>query len=204
MATVVDLPAIGPDSAGLMMTTEEFDAIVEYDENYRYELIQGVLVVTPIPLEEEASPNETLGGLLFIYKKSHPQGEALDVTLPERYLYLENSRRRPDRVIWAGLGRRPNPKEDPPTIAVEFISSGKRNWKRDYVTKRAEYLHLGIVEYWIIDRFQRVMTIYQDPSRGTAEIVVSEGETYRTPLLPGFDLALSDLLDASDVWSDLS
>jgi hypothetical protein len=31
--------ALGPDSAGLLMTPEEFDAVEEYDENYRYELV---------------------------------------------------------------------------------------------------------------------------------------------------------------------
>ncbi len=55
---------IGPESAGILMSPEEFDAIEEYDELYRYELIRGVLVVTAVPLEEEAHPNETLGGLL--------------------------------------------------------------------------------------------------------------------------------------------
>jgi Uma2 family endonuclease len=204
MATVTELPAISPDSAGLMMTAEEFDAIVEYDECFRYELIQGVLIVTPIPLKQEANPNETLGGLLFVYKKYHAMGSSLDQTLPERYLYIGENRRRADRVIWAGLGRRPNPKDDPPTIAVEFVLQGKRNWRRDDITKRTEYLGLGVVEYWIIDHFQRIMTVYQDPTRGSAEVVVAEGETYQTPLLPGFELPLSDLLDAADAWRDPS
>jgi len=42
--------ALGPETAGLLMTAEEFDAIEEYDEDYRYELINEVLVVTPAPL----------------------------------------------------------------------------------------------------------------------------------------------------------
>jgi hypothetical protein len=42
-------PELGPESAGLLMTPEEFDPVQEYDENYRYELVRGVLVVTPIP-----------------------------------------------------------------------------------------------------------------------------------------------------------
>jgi hypothetical protein len=35
------------ESAGMLLTPEEFDAITEYDENDRYELIHGVLVVKP-------------------------------------------------------------------------------------------------------------------------------------------------------------
>jgi Uma2 family endonuclease len=202
MSTAVEVAAIGVESAGIMMSPEEFDAIEEYDELYRYELIHGVLVVTPPPLEEEAQPNETLGGLLFLYREQHPFGSALDLTLQERSVYLPDSRRRPDRVIWAGLGHRPDPRNEPPTIAVEFVSAGKRNWTRDYVTKRAEYRDLGIKEYSIFDRFKRTLTIYRNEPDGSIELVISEGEIYRTPFLPGFELPLSRLLQAADVWND--
>jgi Uma2 family endonuclease len=96
---------LGPSSAGLLMTPEEFDAVNDYDDRYRYELIHGVLVVTPIPSEAEGDPNEELGYWLRMYRDNHPQGSALDKTLAERYIRLSESRRRPDRVIWAGLGR---------------------------------------------------------------------------------------------------
>jgi Uma2 family endonuclease len=202
MSTAIEVAWIGAESAGILMSVEEFDAITEYDELYHYELIHGVLVVTAVPLEEEAHPNEILGVLLGIYKRQHPAGSVLDLTLPERFVYLPESRRRPDRVIWAGLGRRPDTRNEPPTIAVEFVSAGKRNWKRDYVTKRAEYRALGIKEYWIFDRFARTLTVHRNSSEGAIELVVSEGEVYRTPLLPGFELPLTELLEAADAWSD--
>ncbi len=173
MSTAVEVAKIDLESAGIMMSPEEFDAIEEYDELYQYELIRGVLVVTPIPLDSEAYPNETLGGLLFVYKRQHPLGSALDLTLQERYVYHRDSRRRPDRLIWAGLGRRPPTRNEPPTIAVEFVSAGRRNWKRDYVTKRAEYRELGIKEYWIVDRFARTLTVHHNSPEGAIELVVS-------------------------------
>ena len=71
---------LGLDAAGILMTSEEFDAIEEYDEEFRYELVNGVLVVTPIPLGEERGPNDLLGHLLYAYKESHPKGSALDYT----------------------------------------------------------------------------------------------------------------------------
>src|SRR3954454_21752781 len=109
MSKVRTRPRISPSSAGLRMTGEEFDAIANFDERYRYELVHGVLVVTPIPLEAEADPNEELGHWLREYRDRHPQGSILDLTLQERYIPMGDSRRRPDRVIWAGLGRRPDP-----------------------------------------------------------------------------------------------
>ena len=187
-------------SAGIRMTPAEFDAVTEYDEEYRYELVHGVLVVTPIPGEVEADPNEELGYLLRKYQENHPQGSAMSLTLPERYIRTHDSRRRADRVVWAGLGRLPDPKVDVPTIAVEFVSSGKRNHQRDYVEKRDEYLALGVVEYWIIDRFQRIMTVYTRGPQGPVDRVIRETETYRTDLLPGFALPLARLQAAADAW----
>jgi hypothetical protein len=71
---------LGPESAGMLMTPEEFDAIEDYDENYRYELIHGVLVVSPLPLPLETGPNELLGHYLLGYQESHSQGSSLDLT----------------------------------------------------------------------------------------------------------------------------
>lgn len=186
--------------AGITMTPAEFDAIRDYDDRFRYELIRGVLVVSPIASEQEADPNGELEYELRHYQRTHPEGRALDKTLAERYIQLESSRRRADRVIWAGLGRVPNPDIDIPTIAVEFVSKSKRDWTRDYVEKKAEYLALGIREYWIIDRFARTMTVYRNPPGEPAEQILDASAVYRTPLLPGFELTPARLFAVADSW----
>lgn len=194
------VPRIGRHSNGMLMTPEEFDAITDCDDRYDYELIHGVLVVNPLPSEAEADPNEELGYLLRLYHETHAQGSVLDKTLAERYLSLGDSRRKPDRVIWAGLGRVPDPKTDIPAIAVEFVSKRKRDRVRDYEEKRREYLALGIREYWIIDRFRRIMTVFSGAPAAPAERVVEADGVYRTPLLPGFELRLARLFDLADDW----
>src|SRR3954452_22429949 len=85
---------IGPRSAGLTMTPEEFDALEPEDfvEHYRYELIRGVLVVTPPPGSGERGPNDELGHLLRSYQEQHPQGSALDATLPEQTILATPNR----------------------------------------------------------------------------------------------------------------
>lgn len=194
-------PVLGPDSNGRLMTPDEFDAVTEWDENYRYELVHGVLVVNSIPSEHQASPNDELGWLLRAYKWTHPSGAVLDETLPERYIRTTDSRRMADRVIWIGLGRTPDPKRDVPAIAVEFVSKGKRNWRRDYVEKKREYLEVGVKEYWIIDRFQRTMTVVLNAPGGPTETIVTESENYTTLLLPGFELPLARLFALADQWA---
>jgi Uma2 family endonuclease len=185
------------------MTADEFDRIVNYDERFNYELIHGVLVVTPIPSAAEADPNEELGTLLRNYQATHPHGSTLDLTLAERYVYTEDSRRRADRLIWAGLSRLPDLGRDVPTIVVEFVSRGKRDRLRDYEQKRREYLGLGVKEYWVIDRFQRTLTIFrwQPHSSGAEEtVVINDTASYTTALLPGFELPLQRLLAVADKW----
>src|SRR6266404_4334641 len=114
----------GPEHNGILMTPEEFDR-ADFDEFWYFELINGVLVVTPIPLEEEADPNEELGHLLRQYRDGHPLGHHLNATLFDRYVKPGRNRRKPDRVIWASLGRKPR-RGEKPTIIVEFVSSRKR------------------------------------------------------------------------------
>jgi Uma2 family endonuclease len=190
---------LGPECNGLRMTPQEFDAIEDYDDNYIYELINGVVVVNPIAGSGETGPNELLGNYLFVYQTSHPKGSTLDGTLPQQYVRTAKSRRLADRLIWTGLGRLPNVRRDVAKIAVEFVSEGRRNARRDYVDKRLEYMQAGIAEYWIFDRFRRTLTVIR---RGRKrDLLIAEGETYQTPLLPGFEVFVGQILMAADRWA---
>jgi Uma2 family endonuclease len=187
-----------PEMAGILLSPKEFDAAEECDELYKYELVHGVLIVAPPPAIGERRPNDRLGYLLQYYQDHHPQGAALDLTVPEHLIRTPDSRRRADRVIWTGLGRTPNTRQDQPTIAIEFVSAGKRDFQRDYLDKRDEYLRAGVLEYWIIDRFRRRLTVVRGGAAQVTEIVITEQETYTTPLLPGFHLPLAQLLAVAD------
>jgi Uma2 family endonuclease len=183
------------------MTPEEFDSITEYDDRYAYELSHGVLIVSPTPGESERDPNGELEYLLRSHQQTHPDGAILDKTLSEQYVPLKDGRRRADRVIWTRLGRVPDPKVDIPAIVAEFVSKRKRDRARDYEEKRRDYQALGVQEYWIIDRFDRTMTVFKNAPEGPAEVLVKADETYRTPLLPGFELQLARLLKVADDWA---
>lgn len=188
------------------MTLDDFEG-AEFQPGYRYELIHGVLVVTPPPLEEERDANEELGYLLRDYQKSHPQGKRLDLTLPEQNLRTVGQNRRCDRAIWLGLGRSPRTRgpvarRDVPAIVVEFPSSRSADQRRDYVEKQLEYRDIGVREYWIIDRFRRRMTAYAWVGSEWTRNEVGETDTYRTELLAGFELPLATLFAVSDKYGD--
>lgn len=189
---------LGPDSAGARLTPRQFDR-ADFKEGWRYELINGALIVSPIPSEEERRPNDELGFLLRLYHETHRDGKALNDTLFEHEIPIGENRRRADRVIWCGLGRKPR-KGETPTIVVEFVSPGKRNLQRDYEEKRDEYLKIGVKEYWIIDRFERKLTVYTKQGKRSRKQTIKEKQVYTTPLLPGFELQLARLLAVADEW----
>jgi Uma2 family endonuclease len=194
---------LGLRSSGLLMTPDEFDDLPDeaLDHHLRYELINGVLIVTPPPDKGEIAPNEELGYLVRLHKNFHPQGSIIDESLSEQTIHATPKRRRADRAIWTGLGRVPDVEKDIPSIVVEFVSAKKRDYMRDYETKRAEYLGIGVREYWIIDRFQRIMTVYRNRPEGVATLIIKEAESYQTDLLPGFTLPIARLLARADDWT---
>jgi Uma2 family endonuclease len=189
---------VGPRANGMLMTPEEYDSIEAWEEGYRYELVNGVLIVSPPADAGERGPNDELAIIIDGYQRHHSNGSIVDDTLPEQEIKTPRNRRRADRAIWIGLGRDPVPEADVPTIAVEFVSESSRDRRRDYDEKRDEYAAAGVQEYWVIDRFRRTMTVF----RGTASThVVKENEVYRTPLMPGFELLLDRILKRADRYS---
>lgn len=196
--TLADLAAppmaLGHECNGMLLSPEEYDVVEDWESGYRYELVNGVLVVVPPPGFGERSPNDYLGYLLHRYHEEHQKGTCLDGTAPEQEIRCGENRRRADRAIWVGYGAAFDPDRDTPSIAIEFVSESSRDRRRDYVDKRAEYAAAGVKEYWVIDRFTRELTVF----RGDDVQVVPADEAYESPLLPGFRLTLAELLKRSD------
>ena len=190
---------LGPDSNGMSVTPAEFDAF-EYedcDPRFRYELIRGILVVSPIPNSIHEAIIDEVGRLVGNYRDEHPEGAACDGTLPSRYVATFTGRRLADRLIWCGLGRGVNEAEDVPTVAIEVVSERTRDRRRDYLEKRAEYRDAGVAEYWIVDRFARTVTVVE--ANGT-ERVVGASDELTSPRLPGFAVVPADLFREAERW----
>ena len=189
----------GPQCNGMSMTAAEFDAVdwEDCDPNFRYELLRGVLIVSPIPNDAHEAMVWDIAYRIEKYRREHPEGAACDGALPGQYVATYTGRRIADSLLWCGLGRAPRPAEDVPTIAVEFVSGSARDRARDYLEKRAEYRDAGIAEYWIVDRFERRVTVVE--ASGT-ERTLGEADPLTTPLLPGFTLTPADLFREADRW----
>jgi Uma2 family endonuclease len=191
---------LGPACAGMQMTKEEFLAHDEWEVGPRYELIRGVLIVSPAVSGAERYPNDELGRLLRNYQDAHPG--IIDDTAYECDVRTSNGIRRVDRAIFMNLGRAPKAIGDVPAIIIEFVSYGRRNAERDYIEKRGEFLALGVQEYWVFDRFDRTLCVFTGTVADPRSRVVTAVENYTTPLLPGFVLPLKKIFEIADRHAD--
>ena len=81
-----------------------------------------------------------------------------------------------------------------PELAIEVLSPGSENERRDRESKLALYSRRGVDEYWIIDWRRHAVDIFRRVDHELARVAaLGDGETITSPLLPGFELAVVTL-----------
>jgi Uma2 family endonuclease len=197
MATVAK---IGPTDHGRPMTWDDYQR-GEYEEGYKYELIEGRLYVSPLPNMGSESIEDWIAGKLRDYVKSHPEivnriSEKARVFVPEP---AEVTAPEPDVAVYSNypshLPRRLRNWQDyTPVLVVEVVSPGDPD--KDYVRNVELYrLVPGIREYWVLDPGddpdRPTLRVYCRHGRGwRAPLDLAFGSVYTTRLLPGFTLTI--------------
>jgi len=81
-----------------------------------------------------------------------------------------------------------------PDLAIEIISPGVENERRDRVLKRRLYGRFGVKEYWLVDLESPTVEVYQLRGVGLELAASFSGDDEMTSsVLPGFRLRLTDL-----------
>ncbi len=86
-----------------------------------------------------------------------------------------------------------------PDLVVEILSKGTR--RLDERIKLDAYERCGVQEYWMFDPFRRGVQAWErsdDGLRSQPFLSAAAGDVLTTPLLPGFELPLSELFEASE------
>jgi Uma2 family endonuclease len=198
MATVSAI-RIGPADHGRRMTLEEFfDA--EETEGYRYELARGVLEVTQIPNDPHGDLQWFLIAAIAAFDQEHRGlirrvggGDSTRLWLPGLV-----SSRHPDVAVVFRNASRDWHDHRIPSLVMEIVSKGREARDRDYVAKRQEYLAYGLLEYWIIDHFERKVTVLTRRGDLWHEQIFSGDQSAQGRLLPGFSVKLVDLWNATE------
>ncbi len=119
------------------------DLLRQPHDGNRYELVNGILEVTPAPLNNHQRVVSRLQTLL-------------DVTCPDDFEVLSgagvnlapNLHRIPDVIVITADLFEPEFHTRPPVLAIEVAS--RSTGKRDRTTKKREYAAFGIPSYWIV------------------------------------------------------
>src|SRR5262245_21453603 len=137
------------------------------DDGQRYEIIDGVLYVTPAPIPDHQRASGELYLLIASWVKAHPPAEAFYA--PVDLILANDTIVQPDLLVVlspAVITRRGV--EAPPALVVEILSPSTA--KRDRGLKRTRYARSHVPEYWVVDLDQRCIEQYVASPGGDLEI----------------------------------
>ena len=158
----------------------------------RYEIIDGELIVSRRPHLDHSEIIMTLGSFLrpavrtlggkVLAEPGIVWGEeAEDNVVPDVAVVLS------DRLHLAkgpALSGTPN-------IAIEVVSESSLS--TDYVQKRYLYERTGAQEYWIVDRFERRVQVWQFTGEHATSVSYGDTDILTTQLLPGLRIPVHEI-----------
>ena len=156
----------------------------------RYELLDGVLLVTPAPSYAHqliiSRLQLRLMQAVMIEGAAHVVSPGAITVAPRTQLepdILVHPARYPLDAKWAEI--------DEHWLAVEVLSRSSRVYDRD--TKRDAYIALGVREVWLVDRWNKVVEVSRAP--GPA-VLVRDVLHWRVPTLEReVEISLSDVFE---------
>ena len=174
------------------------DFLLFPDDGRRHEIIDGVHYVTPSPVTRHQTILARLHLSLGNFLVEHPRlGRAFFA--PFDVIFTRWDVVEPDLLVIAGdqldiLTDRNV--QGAPAIVVEILSPGTR--KVDESIKRRLFDRGGVREYWPIDPELDLVKLYRREEDGTfprvAELTREADDALTSPILPGWSLALGQLL----------
>ena len=198
-ATFPTLQRREPGYAGLRMTAADWFQLDE--DGFDYELVNGVVVMSPSPTPKHQHVALEIATQLKNYLRKHPVG----VVFVETDVHLGKSPGgddlvyRPDVLFIeaarvADLGERI---VGPPAVVVEIVSAGSRRF--DNETKKEDYERCGVQEFWLIDPERSQMVFYRLDADRYVESPAT-GDAFASTVITGFRLDLARLREAFSSW----
>ena len=178
------------------MTAAEFAALPEGPPHFQ--LVDGELFFMPSPSRQHQDIVLNLASAIRVYLRAHPEiGNVYiapsDVQLDEDNVF------EPDvyfvRRERAGILTKQGA-DGAPDLAVEVLSPSTARLDRD--KKRAIYLRAGVGELWFVwPESQRVEIHLPENADGEEPArTLRPGDVLTTPRLPGWSVAVADLLES--------
>lgn len=169
-----------------------YEDYLQTPDDVRYELIDGELVPMPSPTFIH---QRILMKLVWWFKQVEDAGLGIACAAPLDVFFSDTAILQPD-ILFISNERAHIITEanvrGAPDLAIEILSPSDPN--RDKVRKREIYERHGVNEYWLVDPYERNITVLllEGDAYQTAGIY-TEGDTLTSSTLSGFTLNLADL-----------
>ena len=179
------------------LITNDYLLTMPCDENLRYELIGGEIIVSKAP----RFIHQLLATRLIVeFSKcleKNPSGEIIatpglifsefDGVIPD-LIYISHSR------IKEILDEEDEKFYGAPEIVIEVLSLGRANARRDLQVKRELYEIYEVPEYWIVDPFEkRIIVFKREENHLNESKIYGESEILETTVLPELKLNIEKL-----------
>ena len=141
------------------------------DDGHRYELVDGVLVVTPAP----GTAHQACVAQLVARLTVAAGADVLVLCAPYDYLVAPATLLQPDVLVARREDVGETRLERPPLLVVEVLSPSTR--LTDLGTKRLAYEAAGVPAYWLVDPHEPSLTVlrlHKDRYAQEAKVVADE------------------------------
>lgn len=186
MTAVITLPF------GRPLTRVDLEALGEHPEDgHRYELIDGILIVSPAP----QFPHQVMVGNLYLaLRQASPAG--LQVLLaPFAVVLAEDTEVQPDLLVAPRSQFTKKELPGPPLLAVEVLSPSTR--RVDLLLKRDRLQSAGVPSYWLVDPEGPSVTVLELSGGLYREVATISGDEECLVQLPfPVRLVAQELLDS--------
>lgn len=158
----VDIPR------GRPFTVEDLDAMP--DDGNRYELIDGMLFVSPRPGRRHQTVLVKLAGLL---DQNCPAG--LEVLLgPFAVRPSDSTELRPDALVARTADLTEELLPTAPVLVVEILE--QYTAVHDLNSKKAAYERMGVASYWVVDPLQPSLVVFEHQDGRLKQVAEATGE----------------------------
>jgi Uma2 family endonuclease len=115
------------------------------DDGLRYELVDGVLLVSPAPTNR----HQIVVGELYLLLRAAAPADVRVMLAPTDYQPTDRRSLQPDLLVARRTDVGDEPVNAPLLLAVEVLSPSTRSV--DLLLKRGIYAESGVASYWLVD-----------------------------------------------------
>ncbi|MCB1297030.1 MAG: Uma2 family endonuclease [Gordonia sp.] len=162
---------------GRDLTRDDLDAMP--DDGYRYELIDGILIVSPAPRRVH---QRAVGNLYLALRQSCPAD--LEVLLaPFDVALSDDTVMQPDLLVASRSATTERDLPSAPLLAIEVLSPSTRSF--DLLLKKDRLRRAGCPHYWVVDPGEPSILAWEladGEYRETAHVIGDDTFTVEQPL----------------------